>query len=169
VFDKKIELANIADSGKLITKALQEFNNEYPRKRGRIVKIKDNKLAINLGAADGLVEGALITVYEEDQAVKFKDIKIKPRGKKIIEALVTKVVGKGALAELDSPLEAKKIKEGYYVEYNAEPMQKQEESASQEVKIKEDVKAIEKEETPVKEEIKSEEKKPEVKKQGGDF
>lgn len=168
-FDKKIELADPADYGKAVRKALEEFGREYSRKRGRIVKIKDIKLAINLGKADGLVEGALVTIYEEDQAVKFKDIKIKPRGKKIIEAIVTKVVEKGALAEIDSPLEAKMIKEGYYVEYNAEPAQKQEEAASQEVKTKEDIKIIEKEEAPVKQEIKSEEKKPEIKKQGGDF
>lgn len=120
VYEEEMPLNKIGEAGKKMNESFKEFKKGYSRRRGRIVKIKDNKMAINLGAADGLKPDSIMTIYKEDPAVKIgKDLTLKPRGKKVIVAAVTRVADKAAIIEADSPADLKKIKEGYIVEYDA--------------------------------------------------
>jgi hypothetical protein len=149
IFRKELKITGKADAEKLIETAVWEFKKEFVKRRGRIIKIKGDKLAINLGANDGLKSDNVVTFYEADKPIKLGDLIIIPRGKKLMDGVATTVIERGALVELEFP-NIKKVKEGYYVEFmvNKElvksdeagvPEEKQEASKSKSEEVKKEI------------------------------
>src|SRR3989339_15400 len=111
IYERSVGFDAISDINSELKKLVRELN--YPIVRGKIVKIKEDKIAIDLGSANGLAEGQGLVIFKPFLSAKIGEVEVNTLQGKIGEGVVVKTVNNAAMIKINDDI---KVEEGNIVE-----------------------------------------------------
>ncbi|MFA4967963.1 MAG: hypothetical protein WC624_07105, partial [Candidatus Margulisiibacteriota bacterium] len=111
VFEEESVITNLSEVKKSIGDMLSKF--DFPIKRGKVKKVEDNKVAVNIGLDDGIDAGQTISIFKAESKIKIGSSEIIPVGDKLAEGTVEKAIDAMSLIALNETAE---VRVGDYAE-----------------------------------------------------
>jgi len=111
IYERSVDFNAISDINPELKKLVKTLN--YPIVRGKIVKIKEDKIAIDLGSANGLTEGQELVIFKPFTSTKLGEVEVNTLQGKIGEGVIAKTVNNAAMIKVNDGI---KVEEGNIVE-----------------------------------------------------